>query len=300
MAAKLAYENPAVVKRVVKDIWKLNFVKFSECWNEQQQMVNTQAFIFTDKPKDANAVVVAFRGTEAFNAYDWSTDLDFTWVKLDRLGYVHQGFLEALGFISRKHPDTIERLNTNAIESSEATEAREQAEATATRTPVTPHRRSKEEIEKAPPISGLAQGIIDDPAKEQAYDAITKRVGLILNENPRAKLFITGHSLEAHSPPSTPRCSTTPARPRLPPRSEPSTPSASLVSATRTSSTTRTPSSRANFSASSTATMWFLESRSTTSSWLTSTSATVTISTACTTESLFRKNPTGTTASCGQ
>nr|PNR63305.1 hypothetical protein PHYPA_001730 [Physcomitrium patens] len=170
MAAKLAYENPAVVKRVVKDIWKLNFVKFSECWNEQQQMVNTQAFIFTDKPKDANAVVVAFRGTEAFNAYDWSTDLDFTWVKLDRLGYVHQGFLEALGFISRKHPDTIERLNTNAIESSEATEAREQAEATATRTPVTPHRRSKEEIEKAPPISGLAQGIIDDPAKEQAYD----------------------------------------------------------------------------------------------------------------------------------
>ncbi|XP_073388688.1 triacylglycerol lipase OBL1 [Physcomitrium patens] len=195
MAAKLAYENPAVVKRVVKDIWKMNFVKFYECWNENQQMDNTQAFIFTDKPKDANAVVVAFRGTEAFNAYDWSTDLDFTWADLVRLGGVHLGFLEALGLASRKHRDTIERLNTNAIASSEATEAREQAEATATRTPVTPHRRSKEDIEKAPSTSGLAQGIIDDPAKELAYDAITKRVGLILKENPRAKLFITGHSL---------------------------------------------------------------------------------------------------------
>lgn len=162
---------------------------------EHQQMDNTQAFIFTDKPKDANAVVVAFRGTEAFNAYDWSTDLDFTWVKLDRLGGVHLGFLEAVGLASRKHRDTIERLNTNAIASSEATKAQEQAEATATRTPVTPHRRSKEEIEKAPSTSGLAQGIIDDPAKELAYDAITKRVGLILKENPRAKLSITGHSL---------------------------------------------------------------------------------------------------------
>ncbi|XP_024370194.1 triacylglycerol lipase OBL1 [Physcomitrium patens] len=195
MAAKLAYENPAVVKRVVKDIWMMNFVKFYECWNEHQQMVNTQAFIFTDKPKDANAVVVAFRGTEAFNAYDWSTDLDFAWVKLDRLGGVHLGFLEALGLVSRKHRGTIEKLNTNANASSNETKSHEQAEANANGHIFTPHRKTREEIENAPATSGLAQDIIDDPAKELAYDAITKQVGLILKDNPRAKLFITGHSL---------------------------------------------------------------------------------------------------------
>lgn len=48
-------------------------------------MNNTQAFVVMDKPEDANLVVVAFRGTEAFNAYDWSTDIDFSWAKLDGL-----------------------------------------------------------------------------------------------------------------------------------------------------------------------------------------------------------------------
>lgn len=33
MAAKLAYENPAVVKKVVEKDWKLHFVKFYNCWN---------------------------------------------------------------------------------------------------------------------------------------------------------------------------------------------------------------------------------------------------------------------------
>jgi len=52
-------------------------------------MRNTQAFVVMDKSEDANAVVVSFRGTEPFNAYDWSTDLDFSWVKLEGLGGVH-------------------------------------------------------------------------------------------------------------------------------------------------------------------------------------------------------------------
>jgi len=33
MAAKLAYENPAVVERVVKDVWGMHFVKFYNSWN---------------------------------------------------------------------------------------------------------------------------------------------------------------------------------------------------------------------------------------------------------------------------
>lgn len=33
MAAKLAYENEAVVKRIVEQTWKMHFVGFWNCWN---------------------------------------------------------------------------------------------------------------------------------------------------------------------------------------------------------------------------------------------------------------------------
>ena len=39
MAAKLAYENPAFVERVVNKIWNMNFVKFFNCWNGTNQLV---------------------------------------------------------------------------------------------------------------------------------------------------------------------------------------------------------------------------------------------------------------------
>jgi hypothetical protein len=39
MAAKLSYENPAFVERVVNKIWNMNFVKFFNCWNGTNQLV---------------------------------------------------------------------------------------------------------------------------------------------------------------------------------------------------------------------------------------------------------------------
>jgi len=33
MAAKIAYENPAVVKKVVTQNWNMHFVGFWNCWN---------------------------------------------------------------------------------------------------------------------------------------------------------------------------------------------------------------------------------------------------------------------------
>lgn len=44
-------------------------------------------------------------------------------------------------------------------------------------------------------LSGLANRIVDEIEKPLAFDAITKKVAELLNDNPKAKLFITGHSL---------------------------------------------------------------------------------------------------------
>jgi len=44
-------------------------------------------------------------------------------------------------------------------------------------------------------LSGLTESIIDNVDKPLAFDEITQQVAKLLNANPAAKLFITGHSL---------------------------------------------------------------------------------------------------------
>ncbi|KAG9451027.1 hypothetical protein H6P81_010992 [Aristolochia fimbriata] len=102
MASKLAYENESLIKQTVNQHWKMEFIKFFDCWDDYRGALSTQAFMFCDNPDEPNLIVVAFRGTEPFDATAWCTDLDFSWYELPECGKVHGGFVKALGLLQRQ------------------------------------------------------------------------------------------------------------------------------------------------------------------------------------------------------
>ncbi|MCL7039674.1 hypothetical protein MKW94_013242 [Papaver nudicaule] len=97
MAAKLSYENEALIKATVTDKWKMKFLHFYDFWNDYQEEASMQAFMFQDKMDDPELIVVAFRGTEPFDADAWITDIDISWYDLSGIGKIHGGFMKALG-----------------------------------------------------------------------------------------------------------------------------------------------------------------------------------------------------------
>ncbi|KAK3222125.1 hypothetical protein Dsin_009150 [Dipteronia sinensis] len=98
MASKLSYENKAVVEKTVQDCWKMELLGYYDFWNDYQRKATTQGFMFLDKISDPDTIIIAFRGTETFDADAWCTDIDLSWYEFD-MGKIHEGFIKALGLV---------------------------------------------------------------------------------------------------------------------------------------------------------------------------------------------------------
>ncbi|TYG43890.1 hypothetical protein ES288_D11G054900v1 [Gossypium darwinii] len=98
MAAKLAYENKGFIRNTVEQHWKMEFIDMdTDFWNDYLENCHTQGFMSYDE--GVNMIVVSFRGTEAFNAYDWCTDFDISCFENPEMGKIHGGFMKALGLV---------------------------------------------------------------------------------------------------------------------------------------------------------------------------------------------------------
>ncbi|CAI9114535.1 OLC1v1015282C1 [Oldenlandia corymbosa var. corymbosa] len=190
MASKLAYENALVVKNVVNLHWKMHFVDFFNCWNDYEKDNSTQVFIMCDKPKDANLILISFRGTEPFDADDWITDFDYSWYEVPKLGKVHMGFLEALGLGSRRNASSFQEnlrvVNNKTTSGSDesSTTAESDAQDGGSDHSSDSEQQDHKRTEKFPLM-----------AEKTAYYAVRSKLMHLLREHKNAKFVVTGHSL---------------------------------------------------------------------------------------------------------
>lgn len=127
---------------------------------DYQKEKSTQVILLSDKPRDANLILVSFRGTEPFSAVDWCTDCDYSWYEVPKVGKLHMGFLEALGLGNREDAATFR------------------------------HHLQKKSTEQQ------TYSNVDSNSEEMtAYYMVREKLRALLEEHKNAKFIVTGHSL---------------------------------------------------------------------------------------------------------
>ncbi|KAG6780615.1 hypothetical protein POTOM_013481 [Populus tomentosa] len=159
------------------------FGAFSSCYGliDFQKEMSTQVFILCDKPKDANLILISFRGTEPFDAGDWGTDFDYSWYEIPKLGRVHMGFLEALGLGNRA--DTTTFHNHLQMKSTSFNHGYDGSGSLSSNT--------DSDMEE----NGGHKKFLSEKVKKTAYYAVRKKLKSMLMEHKNAKFVVTGHSL---------------------------------------------------------------------------------------------------------
>ncbi|XP_022152616.1 uncharacterized protein LOC111020295 isoform X2 [Momordica charantia] len=190
MASKISYENEKVIQNIVLRHWKMHFVGFYSCWNDFLKDSSTQVFILCDKPKDANLILISFRGTEPFDADDWSTDFDYSWYEIPEVGKIHIGFLEALGLGNRNDANSFHsHLQGEASTSSTDSSGLDNS------TFSNLDQNIEQDTLHPSSESEQSDAITPEVVQLTAYYAVKLRLRRLLMEHKNAKFVVAGHSL---------------------------------------------------------------------------------------------------------